>query len=40
MVINHNYHRGVCRWYLRKGCKRTMIDKELEVVAEEIPYKP
>jgi DNA invertase Pin-like site-specific DNA recombinase len=33
------YHRGVCRWYLRKGSKRLLIDKELEGVAEEIHLK-
>jgi len=30
------YHRGVCRWYLRRGSKRLLIDKGLEGVAEEI----
>jgi DNA-binding NtrC family response regulator len=30
------YHRGVCRWYLRKGNKRILIDKNLDRVAEEI----
>jgi len=33
------YHRGVSRWYLRKGSKRLLIDKELEGVAEEIYLK-
>jgi hypothetical protein len=33
------YHRGVCRWYLRRGSKRILIDKELEVIAEEIHLK-
>jgi hypothetical protein len=33
------YHRGVFRWYLRKGVERLLIDKELEGVAEEIYLK-
>jgi DNA invertase Pin-like site-specific DNA recombinase len=33
------YHRGVCRWYLRKGGRRILIDKGLEVIAEEIYLK-
>lgn len=30
------YHRGVSRWYLRKGRKRILIDRNLDRVAEEI----
>lgn len=30
------YHRGVCRWYLRRGDKRILIDRSLDKVAEEI----
>jgi hypothetical protein len=30
------YHRGVNRWYLRKGNKRVLIDRNLDRVAEEI----
>jgi len=33
------YHRGVCRWYLRKGGRRILIDKGLEVITEEIYLK-
>jgi DNA-binding NtrC family response regulator len=33
------YHRGVRRWYLRKGAERLLIDKELEGAAEEIHLK-
>jgi DNA-binding NtrC family response regulator len=33
------YHRGVRRWYLRRGSKRLLIDKGLEGVAEEIYLK-
>jgi DNA-binding NtrC family response regulator len=30
------YHRGVCRWYLRRGNRRILIDRNLDGVAEEI----
>jgi predicted nucleic acid-binding protein len=30
------YHRGVCRWHLRRGDKRILIDRSLYRVAEEI----
>jgi hypothetical protein len=32
------YHRGVGRWYLRRGDRRMLIDRSLDRVAEEI-YK-
>jgi len=32
------YHRGVGRWYLRRGDRRILIDRSLNRVAEEI-YK-
>jgi hypothetical protein len=31
-----HYHRGVCRWYLRRGNRRILIDRNLDGVAEEI----
>jgi len=30
------YHRGVGRWYLRRGNRRILIDRNLDGVAEEI----
>jgi len=30
------YHRGVSRWYLRRGNKRILIDRNLDRIAEEI----
>jgi DNA-binding NtrC family response regulator len=30
------YHRGVNRWYLRRGSKRILIDRSLDSVVEEI----
>jgi DNA-binding NtrC family response regulator len=30
------YHRGVDRWYLRRGNRRILIDRNLDGVAEEI----
>jgi DNA-binding NtrC family response regulator len=30
------YHRGVDRWYLRRGNRRMLIDRNLDGVAEEI----
>jgi hypothetical protein len=30
------YHRGVCRWYLRRGDRRILIDRSLDRAAEEI----
>jgi DNA invertase Pin-like site-specific DNA recombinase len=30
------YHRGVSRWYLGKGNKRILIDRDLDRIAEEI----
>lgn len=30
------YHRGVCRWYLRRGSRRILIDESLDSVAEKL----
>jgi hypothetical protein len=30
------YHRGVDRWYLRRGNRRLLIDRSLDRAAEEI----
>jgi DNA-binding NtrC family response regulator len=30
------YHRGVDRWYLRRGNRRILVDRNLDGVAEEI----
>jgi hypothetical protein len=35
-VISSIYHRSINKWYLRKGNKRVLIDKNLDKATEEI----